>query len=361
MINVLFLISSAATGGGIQRSVSMISSALNKKEEYSVTVVSLFDYKEKRYDYGKITNHIKGSLKSNNNIKRIFFKAKTECASLLSKVDFDSIVIEGLGLVPLVPKKILKNKSIKIIVRDHSGYSNFKKFGLSWVGLKMSLKYADTFIVLTNENKEEYSRMFPKVRNKFKVIPNTIEPNVKRSPYNPNSNKICFVGRLSTEKGPHLLIDAFSNVINKEQYNEWKLDVYGTGPNLDELKSLVVRKKLEANVVFKGYSNNIINLYKDYAFLVVPSKYESFGIVILEALSVGIPVISFDCNYGPRSLIKHEKNGLLVQNGDVGELSDAINRMISNKEFRQVLSKNTQNINKKFGYSRVISEWENVL
>jgi glycosyltransferase involved in cell wall biosynthesis len=357
---ILFLITSAATGGGIQRSVSMITGGLNDNE-YSITVVSLFDYKERTYDYGINTNHLKGSIKSNSNIKKIYLKAKAECAELLSQVKFDTVIIEGLGLVPLIPKKILLKKSISKIVRDHTGYSNYNKFGLSWMGLKKTIKYADEFIVLTKENRNEYSKIFGAKDYKIKVIPNAIDPHIKRFPYDLLSKKLCFVGRLSSEKGVDLLIEAFSMAIESEEYKDWELDIYGAGPELEKIKSLISQKNIDKNVILKGYSKDMHNRYNKYAFLVVPSRFESFGLVILEAMKTGLPVVSFDCNYGPRSLISHEVNGLLVQNGNVNELSNAIKKMISNNEFRNELSKNTDKDLWLYENGNILKEWEKVL
>ncbi|PWU67175.1 glycosyltransferase [Gracilibacillus dipsosauri] len=361
MKKIVFFISSAATGGGIQRSASMITSELDKEEKYSITVVSLYNYDKRKYDYGKNTKHLKGSIESTNNAKKIIYKAKQECRNLFLNLEFDSIIIEGLGLIPFIPKKILRNKAINKIVRDHTGYSNFKKYGLTWFGLKMSLKYMDRIIVLTKENLLEYSQLFSKYRDKFMVIPNTVSSNIKRFSYNSNNKKICFIGRLSNEKGPDMAIEAFSKVLNVNEYSEWKLDLYGTGPMLNYLKSIVHDKKLERNVFFKGYESNIKDIYNKYAFLLVSSKFESFGLVILEALKAGIPVVSFDCNYGPRSLIKDGENGLLVTNGDKEELSKAIYSLISNENLRNQLAKNTDQIDSEFDYFKVITKWENVI
>lgn len=361
MRNILFLLPSSATGGGVQKATSLITKALDTDEGFSVTVASLFDYDKRKYNYGEHTRHLKGTLEQNNNIRKVFFRAKKTCKQLLSKSDFDTIVVEGLGIVPLLPFKLLKDKNVKLVIRDHSGYSNYTKYGLSWIGLKITIKYANTFIVLSNDIKAEYLSLFPKLKSIIKVIPNTIDPDVVREPYNLDSKKICFVGRLSEGKGPHLLIEAFSKLVTNEKFSDWKLDIYGTGPMMDKLRSLVDNSEVSGNVFFKGHHNDIINLYKEYAFLVVPSRYESFGLVILEALTVGIPVISFDCNYGPRTMISHMQNGLLVENGNVDELKKAIELLISNKEIRSELAGGYNRKTSAFDYFKVIENWKKVL
>lgn len=360
MKKIMFLLPSAATSGGVQKSLSILTKTLSEKEKYLITVASLFETSENIYDYGKKTQHICGTLKKEMNLKKVFLKAKKECKKLVNKENIDVLVVESLGLLPLLPKKILNDKNIKIIVRDHVGYKNYKTFGLTWFGLKKAIKYIDYFIVLTEENKKEYLKVHPDLNNRIKVFPNIIEEDVVNRKYNSNSKKICFVGRLSTEKGAHLLIDAFSKVVERD-IDKWQLDIYGSGEELENLKIQVKKTGMNDNINFKGHTNNIINLYENYSFLVVPSKYESFGIVILEALTIGIPVIAFDCSYGPRSLIDNEKNGLLVEKDNVEKMSNAIELLIKNKEYREYLASNTHKSVKKYSHSKIIKEWENVL
>ena len=189
MKKIMFLLPSAATSGGVQKSLSILTKTLSEKEKYLITVASLFETSENIYDYGKKTQHICGTLKKEMNLKKVFLKAKKECKKLVNKENIDVLVVESLGLLPLLPKKILNDKNIKIIVRDHVGYKNYKTFGLTWFGLKKAIKYIDYFIVLTEENKKEYLKVHPDLNNRIKVFPNIIEEDVVNRKYNSNSKK----------------------------------------------------------------------------------------------------------------------------------------------------------------------------
>ncbi|WP_341357133.1 glycosyltransferase [Rossellomorea sp. y25] len=358
--NIAFLVSSAATGGGIQKSLSLISKALNN-EKFSVTIISLFDYEEIKYDFGPKTTFLKGSLKGNVDLKKVFFKTYFQCKRLLSSAHFDTLVIEGLGLVPFIPTKFLKDKSLKVVVRDHTGMSNYSRYGLSWLGLKQTMKYSDRFVVLTEENEREYAEIFNGEKNKIKTIPNALDPNIINSPYNNNSKKILYVGRLSYEKGADLLVESFGKALDLINDDEWQLDIYGSGPEMDNIQKQISQQNLNTRINLKGYNRNIYSTYKEYSFLVVPSRFESFGLIMLEALKVGIPVIAFDCNYGPRSIIRDKENGLLVPQNDINEFSKAISKLILNKDLRISLSNNTNTYLDKYNYRNVISEWETLL
>lgn len=360
MKKVAFLISSAGTGGGIQKSLSLITKELGI-EHHEVTIISLFDFNKTKYDYGDATRIIKGELEGNIDLKKNFIKTYLECNRLLKLADYDTLVVESLGLVPFLRKKIINSKSIKIIVRDHSGLSNYSKFGLSWIGLKKTLKYANSFIVLTEENKKEYIDLSNRFKNIIKVISNSIDPDVKEEKYNINSKKIIFVGRLGREKGVDLLIESFSQSLFELQNLDWELDIYGLGPEEKNIRDLIKKKGLEDRIYLKGYKKNVYNIYHEYSFMVVASRFESFGLAIVEAFKVGIPVISFDCNYGPRSIITNNENGLLVKANDVNALSSAINKLIRDTEMRKSFSVNTRNGIDKYSHQNIINEWKKIL
>lgn len=359
MKKLAFLVSSAATTGGIQKSLSMITKGL-PKEKFTITVISLFNFGHTNYDYGSDVEFLKGSLTSNVDLKKNFVKSFVELKKLLESIEFDTLVVEGLGLVPFVSKKYYDSNLKKFIVVDHTGRNNFKKYGLSWWGLLITKKYADFFVVLTNENKKEYKKKF-KNPEKIQVIPNSLDSKVITSPYNMNSRKICFVGRLSYEKGPDILIDAFSKTLSLINGKDWTLDIFGIGPEMPKLKEQIQNKELSNRIFLKGYENDIINRYKDYAFMVVPSRFESFGINILEALKVGIPVIAFDCNYGPRNLIRNNENGFLINENNTEELSLAINKLIEDNDLRLMFSKRTNLDLALYDFKNIILEWEKIL
>ncbi|MBP3953152.1 glycosyltransferase [Bacillus suaedae] len=360
MKNIAFLVSSAATGGGIQKSLSIIAKALNN-EKFSVTIISLFQFEETKYDFGPETIFLKGSLKGNVDLKKVFLKTYFECKRLLSSANFTTLVVEGVGLVPFIPKKFLKDKSIKVIVRDHTGLSNYSRFGLSWLGLKHTIRYSDKFVVLTEENEREYAEIFKDKKSKIKTIPNALDPNIIESSYNSDSKKVLFVGRLSYEKGADLLVESFGRVLNLISDDDWRLDIFGSGPEMVNIKNQISKQNLKTYINLKGYKENIYSIYNEYAFLVVPSRFESFGLIIIEALKVGIPVIAFDCNYGPRSILRDNENGLLVQKNNISQFSNAISKLILNKDLRIYLSNNTNNNLEKYNYRNVISEWEILL
>ncbi|MFL2133608.1 glycosyltransferase [Desemzia sp. FAM 23990] len=358
MKRVCFLMSSVSSSGGIQRSVSLVSKGLNEKNK-KISIVSLFKDKKTFYEFGENSQIIKGNLTKNNDLKKNFIKVYRETNMILSKVEFDVLIIESLGLVPFVSKKILDSK--KIIVVDHTGRQNFSRFGLSNLGLLISKKYADVLVVLTKKNYEEYNGYFLNSNCQLELIPNPLDPRIISHNYNKNSKKICFVGRLSREKGPDLLIEAINELNSKTLFNNWTLDMYGTGAEYRGLKEQIIKYNLEKKVFLKGENKEIYKLYNQYSFLVVPSRFESFGLVIIEAMKSRLPVVSFNAPYGPKQLISDGTNGILVERENVKKLADSIYKLMSDRELRVSFSNKSNLTLKDFEYHNVIKKWKVII
>jgi len=146
-----------------------------------------------------------------------------------------------------------------------------------------------------------------------------------------NGHKIIFVGRLIECKGIPFLIESFKMVLNSGI--QAKLYLVGSGKEENSLRELVYKRKLEGDVVFFGYSSNPLAIMRKMDLLILPSKEEGFGRVLLEAMDVGIPVIGAKVG-GIPDIIDNETNGLLVTYGDVLALKEAILRVLNDEVLR---------------------------
>ncbi len=146
-----------------------------------------------------------------------------------------------------------------------------------------------------------------------------------------NDNYIIFYGRLDDKsKNLKLLLTAYSQ--SKLRNNNIKLLILGSGPDKDKLMNYSSSLQLKKDVVFKPFIANPFPYVKKALFLVLSSRYEGFPLVIPEALSLGVPVISVDCKSGPNEVIKNEYNGLLIKNYDETRLTKAMDRLYLDKE-----------------------------
>lgn len=184
----------------------------------------------------------------------------------------------------------------------------------------------DAFVVLTEEDKEAWGEL-----NNIRVIPNPIikmPPNVSTL----STKCVIAVGRLSYQKGFDLLIRAWEIV--HTSFNDWQLCIIGNGEKEKELKELIENLQLSDSVYLKKATKDIAKEYLESSIYAMSSRYEGFPMVLLEAISYGLPIVSFSCPCGPQELIKGTF-GSLVPVGDINSFAKELMYWMEDKEKRE--------------------------
>jgi glycosyltransferase involved in cell wall biosynthesis len=145
---------------------------------------------------------------------------------------------------------------------------------------------------------------------------------------------IVFLGRLEREKGPIKAIESFEKVA---PHCNWRLEIYGDGTEVEHLKRSANNSMYRERIKFGGWACDPRGVLEKAGIFVVTSRYEGFGIALVEAMSLGTPCVSFDCPFGPREIIENGRSGILVKNGDVEELAEAVLGLIGNPKLRKEL------------------------
>ena len=172
-------------------------------------------------------------------------------------------------------------------------------------------------------------------------------------------NSVIAVGVLWAQKGFDYLIDAWSEVYQK--HPDWHLDIFGEGTDREMLQNKINQYGLQNHIYLRGKTNNIESEYLSHSIYVMSSRAEGFPLVLLEASSCGLPLISYDCNYGPNEIIQNGKNGILINEvGDIKGLSNAINYLIENPEERKKMGKCAQELSERFEPEKIRREWTNL-
>lgn len=166
------------------------------------------------------------------------------------------------------------------------------------------------------------------------------------------------VGRLSEEKGFDILLLAYSKIA--KEFNDWLLIILGDGPDREMLQALVRSLNLEGHVLLPGRAGNISDWYKSASLYIMSSRFEGFGNTLAEALVHELPVISFDCETGPRTIIRHGVDGLLVPPNDVEALKDSIKLLITDDSLRESFACKAVEARSKFSIERIASMWEDL-
>ncbi len=187
-------------------------------------------------------------------------------------------------------------------------------------------RFAAGVVLQTNQCKE----FFPKaVQNKAVILHNPVNPEFFEEPYcGERDHTIVSVGRLDDNKNQQLIIRAFANIL--PLHPDYRLIFYGTGENLTMLRSLVKDLKIENEVIFAGVVGHVAQYIKKAGVFVLSSNTEGMPNALIEAMALGIPVISTDCPCGgPADLIRHEKNGLLTPVDNVEKMTENLQNMLN--------------------------------
>jgi glycosyltransferase involved in cell wall biosynthesis len=209
----------------------------------------------------------------------------------------------------------------------------------------------------------DYKNFFPKsIQDRVVVIPNaSIEPRIvscsKREIYMKKS--ITCIGRLEPQKGHNILIEAMDHVINRNP--DWKLFIYGRGPEEENLRRLIRKKWLQKNVLIMGNTGNPVRELQYSEIFVIPSVYEGWGLTLSEAMSVGKACIGFkDCT-GVNFLIDDQINGLLVSKRFPIDLANSINKLIEDPKFSNELGVAAKKKMELFRPEKVLCEWIKII
>lgn len=251
------------------------------------------------------------------------------------------------------------SKKIGELHVNRANYRNFEAgdsnaiknmFAKYWMrNLVSHLKRLDRFVVLTEEDKASWTEL-----DNVEVIPDPLAFDIDK--VSPLTNKrVIAVGRYVYQKGFDILLQAWAKI--EKRHNDWELAIYGMGDRTP-YECLVEELHIDRNRChLNGPTDDIKQEYLNSSLFVFSSRFEGFGMVLIEAMACGLPVISFDCPCGPKDIVRHQEDGLLVPSGDVAELSDAIHQLLSDDALRHEMVKKAIVNVRRFQINEIADRW----
>lgn len=210
----------------------------------------------------------------------------------------------------------------------------------------------EKLIVLTQGDAQDWGQYMKDVV----IIPNPVTSypdSIK--PHDGSDHRIICVGRLNEQKGFDMLIEAFSLIA--DQCPEWHVDIFGSGEDEQKLVNSIHQYHLEGRINIFPPTSSIYDEYQKSEFYVFSSRYEGFGLVLIEAMSCGIPCISFRCKYGPEEIITDGTDGLLVKDQDIHDLACKMIWMIEHPEERITMGVNARKNALHYKKENVMKQW----
>lgn len=211
----------------------------------------------------------------------------------------------------------------------------------------------DRFVVLTNQDARDWGDI-----PNMSVIPNAAIP-LSSEHSDCLSRRVIAVGRLDYQKGFDRLIKAWRLVMDKG-LTDWHLDIFGQGEWKDYLNNIIHENNLGNCVTVNAPVSDIAAQYTSSSLLAMSSNYEGFPMVMIEAMSCGLPVVTFDYKCGPRDIITPEVNGLIVPNGDIQAFADALVRVMTHTEMRRDMGRAALAVTERYSLETVMKSWNNL-
>lgn len=361
-MKIVYLNANYTRSGGTEKILCQKANYLIEKG-YDVSIITLLKATNQPFfSYDKRIHIYELNMDSENTNKQniALFINKLDEALLEIKPDISIATDMRLGKYLYrasdSSKKILESHFSKFKRKNKLSWLNSFSIGHLIVNLfvykqTQIIKKFDQYVVLTYEDREQWRNL----KQAVTVIPNVVE---YQEPINIDysSKQIIGVGRLSGQKAWDHLIDIWSKLAKK--YPEWQVKVYGDGEKKNELNKLIKAHKIEDSFTINPATPDIIQKYKESSIFVMTSRYEGLPMVLIEAMSLGLPTVTYKYKCGPKDYITDQQTGYLIDLFNKNMFAEVLAKLMDNEEIRCKVGKAAQrDITPKLNKDRIMNEW----
>ena len=368
-MKVVYCILGTFNSGGMERVLCNKANWLVNNAGYEVSIVTtdqkgrnpFFDFSPKIRMYDLQVNYT--DLQGKNFVaKTIGFLRKQKLhrqklQSLLDEIRADVVVSMFGHEVSFLYR--MRDGSKKVLEIHFSKYFRLQqqRGGVWWLADKWRtwkdqkyIRQYNKFVVLTQEDKAYWGNL-PNIEVIYNAATFTPSETARLE-----NKRVLSVGRLTFQKGYDMLLEAWAKV--HVRHPDWKLTIVGGGEEHNTLQQQIYCLGLTEAVELKSPTSHIQDEYLANSIYVLSSRFEGFGMVMVEAMSFGLPAVAFACKCGPRDIISHQEDGLLVKEDDIIGLANAICQLIEQPLLRKQMGQAAvRNMHKKFDEQRIMDQW----
>ena len=212
--------------------------------------------------------------------------------------------------------------------------------------------------VLSEGDRADYAAALAGARTRVERIPDAVAP-LYRGGADPDARVVVAAGRLTRQKGFDLLVDAFAAVAPRRP--GWELWIFGGGPDREQLEGQIAAAGLDDRIFVEGATRQLGAQFSRASVFAFSSRFEGFGMALVEAMGCGLAVVSFDCPRGPSDIVTPERDGVLVPAEDVAALADALDALIGDPVRRRVLGAAAKATAREYAPPAVAARWDALL
>ena len=350
-MNICFLEGDMSRKGGTERMTAMIANALSGT--HRVFVVSLKS--EAEHVFFSLADSVLHTVLSPAAGKLGILLQIRQIHRFLLEHQIDRVINVDTGMSIYGIPAVWGTKA-KVITWEHANYFNNWGSRIFPYIRRFAARHSDAMVVLTEQDKENYETHIPSKVPVY-VIANPVQPH--EFSYDASSRMILSAGALLPIKGYDRAIEAAKRILPSRP--AWKWVICGEGPEREPLERLIREAGLEQQMFLPGTVRDMESQYRRAAMVVMTSHMEGLPMVLLEAKSYGLPLVSFDIMTGPRDIIENGVNGFLVVPSDVEDLAEKLIRLMDSDALRCQMSKSATLGIEQFSETKILEAWEKLL
>lgn len=352
---ICFFSGDITRSGGTERVSIQLANALRQDGTYDICFVSLTEQSEKPF-YPldpEIKRYRLGEKWINPGPKYIPLIGKLRKFIKEKQIDIIVDIDIVLDVLSIPATKGLKTKAVSW---EHFNCEYEQSVLYRKLISRLTARFSDFIITLTEEDKENYGNILGR-KTRITAIYN-IPTKMQRNEAVPRENIIVTAGRLTYQKGTEYLVKVADSVLKK--HREWKWLILGDGEERNILEEAISENALENQLILKGTVDSVESYLERAKLFVLTSRYEGFGMCLVEALQMKVPCISFDIKVGPSEIISNGHNGILIPPFDCEKMIEEIDYLIMNPSRWEEMSAETMIGFERFSDKHIIENWKSV-